>query len=269
MSKQGDSKQGDRQTAAPFRGVGVALVTLFRAEGALDAAATADLALRLVELGVEAVLAAGTTGEASALEPAERVELLRVLRDGLGEGGVPLIAGTGAPSSRQAVRLTEEAVGEGVDALLVLSPPGATDPRGYYDEVAKAAAGVPLLAYHYPAVSPPGIDQRRLAELPVAGCKDSSGDAERLVATLASWGGALYTGAAQLTLTAGALGAAGAILALANAEPERCVSAFAGDGRSQLELGAAHAEARAGFPSGIKALVSRRFGTASRARLAG
>ena len=46
-----------------FRGVGVALVTLFDANGELDAPATAELAVRLVDLGVRAVLVAGTTGE--------------------------------------------------------------------------------------------------------------------------------------------------------------------------------------------------------------
>lgn len=55
--------------ASLFTGVGVALVTLFRDDGALDAAATAELAAALTDLGVRAVLVAGTTGEAAALTP--------------------------------------------------------------------------------------------------------------------------------------------------------------------------------------------------------
>ena len=54
---------------AVFTGVGVALVTLFDDEGEIDAPATADHAARLVEAGVRSVLVAGTTGEATALDP--------------------------------------------------------------------------------------------------------------------------------------------------------------------------------------------------------
>ncbi|MGH9084037.1 MAG: dihydrodipicolinate synthase family protein, partial [Acidimicrobiales bacterium] len=59
-----------------FSGVGVALVTLFDDEGEIDAPATADHAARLVERGVSAVLVAGSTGEASALDAEERSDLL-------------------------------------------------------------------------------------------------------------------------------------------------------------------------------------------------
>ncbi|HYX95028.1 MAG TPA: dihydrodipicolinate synthase family protein, partial [Geodermatophilus sp.] len=63
-----------------FTGVGVALVTLFRDDGALDAPATADLAVQLVGLGVRCVLVAGTTGEAAALTAEERDALVGAVR---------------------------------------------------------------------------------------------------------------------------------------------------------------------------------------------
>ncbi|HLH28261.1 MAG TPA: dihydrodipicolinate synthase family protein, partial [Acidimicrobiales bacterium] len=86
-----------------FRGVGVALVTLFNDDGSLDAPATGALAARLVGLGVRAVIVAGTTGEAASLTPAERVELLAAVRAAIDPArGTPVIAGTGAPSARQA-----------------------------------------------------------------------------------------------------------------------------------------------------------------------
>ncbi|MDQ3979569.1 MAG: dihydrodipicolinate synthase family protein, partial [Actinomycetota bacterium] len=144
-------------TSAPFTGVGVALVTLFDDDGDLDAAATAEHAARLVELGVRAVVVAGSTGEAASLSPEERVELLAAVRAALHpSAGVPVIAGTGAPSARQAVALTAAACEHGADAVLALSPPGAADPGPYYDAVAKAAGATPVLAYHWPALSPPG-----------------------------------------------------------------------------------------------------------------
>jgi len=250
-----------------FHGVAVALVTLFRHSGELDAPATAQLAARLVGLGVRAVVVAGTTGEAAALDPDERTTLLRALRRELpSSGNVPVIAGTGAPSSRQAVRLTAQARDNGADAVLVLSPPGAPDPRPYYEAVATAAGHLPVLGYHYPSVSPPGIPVEALADLPIDGVKDSSGDATRLLATLDSWDRPVYAGSSALVMLAGSLGCAGAILSLANAEPESCVAAFAGDAGAQLKLAKPMAtEAR--FPQGIKALVSARFGCSTTSRL--
>ncbi len=93
---------------ALFTGVGVALVTLFREDGALDAPATADLAAQLAGLGVRCVLVAGTTGEAAALTADERDALVGAVRAAV-PADVPVLAGTGAPTGRQAAELTERA----------------------------------------------------------------------------------------------------------------------------------------------------------------
>jgi len=249
-----------------FSGVGVALVTLFDDGGALDAPATGRLAAQLADLGVRAVLVAGTTGEAATLSPDERSALIRAVRSGLPDG-VPVLAGTGAPGGRQAAELTERAFDVGADAVLALSPPGVADPRPYYDRVAKAAAGRPLLAYHFPSASSPGVPVEQLAELPVTGLKDSSGDPSRLLHELEVFGGDLYTGSAALLTMAGAVGAAGALLALANAQPELCAAAFAGDGAAQLRLAARERAATEGFPAGIKRMVAERFGVSAVARV--
>ena len=84
-----------------FTGVGVALATLFDEAGELDAKATAGHAATLVELGVRAVVVAGSTGEAAALTSEERLDLLSEVRRAVG-AEVPVVAGTGAPSARQA-----------------------------------------------------------------------------------------------------------------------------------------------------------------------
>ena len=170
-----------------FTGVGVALVTLFDDDGEVDLAATAGLAADLVQVGLRAIVIAGSTGEAATLDGAERVALAKVVREAL-PAGVPVIVGTGAPSARQAARLTAEVVAGGAaDGLLVLSPPGAADPVGYYAEIVRAAGDIPVLAYHFPAMSAPGIDVDtlpRLTDVGVAGVKDSSGDPSRLLRTL-------------------------------------------------------------------------------------
>lgn len=249
----------------PFVGVGVALATLFDDDGELDAEATALHAAHLVALGVRAVVVAGSTGEAATLTPEERVALLSAVRDAVPDP-VPVLAGTGAPSARQAVALTLSAKEHGADAVLVLSPPRVDDPRPYFELVARAAGGLPVLAYHYPKASPPGIAVSFLSDLPVAGLKDSTGDPDRLLEEL-EWGEPLYTGSSALLALAGPLGCAGAILALANVEPEGCAAAFAGDAKAQRALAGAHRASHAAFPRGLKEMMAARFGTSPITRL--
>jgi 4-hydroxy-tetrahydrodipicolinate synthase len=246
-----------------FTGIGVALVTLFDDNLALDEKATADLAARLVDAGVRAVLVAGSTGEADTLAEDERSRLVAAVRARV---EVPILAGTGAAWSGQAARRTTAARDAGADAALVLSPRRVADPRPYYAAVAAAAAGFPLLAYHFPAVSVPGIPVEHLPDLPVVGAKDSSGDPERLLRTLSSWDGQLYPGSAALLSYAGPLGCPGAILALANVEPAGCAAAFGGDQSAQLALIDAHRAAAAGFPAGLKTMLAEKYGTSTAAR---
>jgi 4-hydroxy-tetrahydrodipicolinate synthase len=250
--------------AAPFTGIGVALVTLFDDTKALDEKGTADLAARLVDDGVTAVLVAGTTGEADTLEDDERRRLLDAVRARL--DGVPILAGTGGSWGGQAARRTAAARDGGADVALVLSPRRVTDPRAYYAEVAAAAGDLPLMAYHYPAASAPGVPVELLPELPVIGAKDSSGDPERLLAELSTWDGHLYPGAATVLSFAGPLGCPGAILALANAAPEACAAAFTGDAGAQLALTPDHLASTVSFPVGIKNLTAARYGTSTVSR---
>ena len=249
----------------PFTGIGVALVTLFDDTRAVDFRATADLAARLVDDGVRAVVVAGSTGEADTLDEDERRRLLDAVRARV--DGVTVLAGTGGAWAGQAARRTAAARDGGADAALVLSPRRVPDPRPYYAEVAAAAGDLPLLAYHFPAASPPGIPVELLPELPVVGGKDSSGDPERLLHTLSTWDGHLYPGSSALLSFAGPLGCPGAVLALANAEPTLCAAAFGGDPAAQRKLTDAHLTAARSFPAGIKELTAARYGTSTVSRL--
>lgn len=248
-----------------FRGAGVALVTIFGDDGEIDPEATSKLAAGLVARGIQGVVVAGSTGEAATLTERERVTLVEAVRGALPDG-VPVVAGTGAPSARQAAALTADAVRAGADAVLAFPPPGSRDLAGYYAAVAGAAAGRPVLAYHFPRVSAPGVPVDALANLPVAGVKDSSADPDRLLDELAHYPGATYVGSAALLALAGPMGAAGAILALANIEPERCVAAFAGDAAAQLALADRHRAARRGGPAALKAVLAAERGTSAATR---
>jgi 4-hydroxy-tetrahydrodipicolinate synthase len=241
-----------------FRGTGVALLTIFDGTGGLDAAASAQLAQRLGAEGVEGVVVAGTTGEAAFLSTDERRRLLAAVREAV-PAEVAVVAGTGAATATEAAGLTRAAVEDGADAVLALSPRGEPDCRGYYDAVAEAASGLPVLAYHFPAVSSPGVSLELLPELPVAGLKDSSGDAERLRAEAAAVPEGLYVGSALLLDLARRLGCAGSILAAANIEPSLCRAALAGDESAQERLSALEREIGSDLPRRLKQLVAERW----------
>jgi 4-hydroxy-tetrahydrodipicolinate synthase len=253
------------RASPPFTGIGVALVTLFDRAGELDAAATAEHALRLVDAGVRGVVVAGSTGEASSLDAEERSRLLAAVREAV-DGRAPVLAGTGAPSARQAVALSGRAAADGADALLVLSPPGTDDPRPYYDAVSRAV-DVPVLAYHFPTASAPGIPVDLLCQLPVAGVKDSTGDPTRLAVEIDQVGTGVYTGSAALLLQARAMEATGAILALANVDPEGCIRAWEGDGACQRELVNGHRGGALSGIAGLKRAIAGLHGTPIATRL--
>jgi 4-hydroxy-tetrahydrodipicolinate synthase len=243
-----------------FGGIGVALVTLFDEDGRLLAGATAELAARLVERGVTAIVVCGTTGEAGSLAPDERAALIGAVRSAV-PGPVPVLAGTGAATAKEAVALTRTAAEAGADAALALSPRSVEDPSEYYATLASVAGDLPLLAYHFPLASPPGVPLELVPELPVRGIKDSSGDADRLGFMLERFAGEVYVGSPTLLALAGPLGAAGAILGLANVVPERCAEAWAGDLEAQRALLADHLAASEDFPRALKERMAAELGT--------
>jgi len=248
-----------------FSGVGVALVTLFDVTGAVDTNATAAHAARLVELGVSALIVAGTTGEPMSLERDERAALIEAVRGAA--DGCPVIAGTGDRTTRQAVQLTRDAIDAGADAVLALSPPAPVDVSGYYRAVVAEAADTPVLAYHFPKISSPGVEPGALDGFGVVGVKDSSGDPRTMFATLSTFGGAYYPGSAFLVSLAAANGAAGAILAVANIAPELGVRAFDGDHDAQRELAAVELGLSGNRWAAIKAATAERFGTSTYTRM--
>jgi 4-hydroxy-tetrahydrodipicolinate synthase len=249
-----------------FTGVGVALVTLLDDAGEVDAESTASLAAELVGRGMRAVLACGTTGEPGKLTDAERLKVIRAVRDAV-PPDIPVLAGTGATSAARAAELTQAAVGAGADAALAWPPPGCDDLAGYYAEVVRAADGRPVLGYHIPWISSPGIPVSALADLPVIGLKDSSGDPDRLLAEVVRYRGSTYVGSSAVLALAGPLGGTGAILAVANTEPELCCAAFGGDASAQRDLADAHLAVRAGGVPALKRILADQRGTVPLSRL--
>lgn len=248
-----------------WTGPAVAVVTLFDDDGAMLAGETAVHAARVVRAGIRAVVVAGSTGEAAALSDAERAELVGAVKAAC--PGVPVVCGSSGEWWGQATARTAAVVAAGADALLV-APPRAGAVADYYARVAEAAAGVPVLAYHYPGVAGGEVPVEALRDLPVAGVKDSSGDPARLAQAIdLDWPGAVHTGAAPLLGYAAWLGATGAIVAAANVVPEQCLAAWAGDAAAQREVTRTELAYRA-TPGGLKAAMADRFGTPAASRLA-
>jgi 4-hydroxy-tetrahydrodipicolinate synthase len=245
-----------------FGGIAVALVTFFDERGQVDCDATAKHASSLVERGVRAIVVAGSTGEAGHLSMKERLQLFDAVR-AVVASEVPVILGTGdLPAGVSIPDLTKRAAEHGASAALVLSP-RLGDVRSFYGEVVAAAGSMPVLAYHWPKVSPPGIELEDLLATKVAGLKDSTGDTARMLETLAVFKRPFYSGNATVIAYAGQLGVTGAILAAANLEPERCIDAFAGDIGAQKDLIGAHRVVANYGVKGIKEELARRYGTST------
>ena len=248
-----------------WTGPAVALVNLFEHDGGVDAKRTADHASRLVADGIRGVLVNGSTGEAAALTDAERVELVAAVREAC--PGVPVIAGASGPWWRPAAARVAAAIEAGADAVLVAPPRLGGSLTEYFARVSEAAAGVPVLAYHYPGVAGGPVPVDALSGLGVAGIKDSSGDPARLGHELGLGGPlAVYTGASALLGYASWLGAAGAIVAAANLVPRECLAAWDRDAAAQHVVLRTERESKS-LPGGLKEAMARRFGTSPVRRL--
>jgi 4-hydroxy-tetrahydrodipicolinate synthase len=249
-----------------FQGIGVALVTLFDEAGRLLASDTAQLARRLVDRGVRAVLLAGTTGESWALDGEERCALVKATK-AVVPSHIPVIVGTGAGTTAASCAMTAAVHAVGADAALVAAAAGSS-PVDFFTQVAQAAPGMPLLAYHLPLLSPLDFPVSRLGELPIIGIKDSSDDMARITEEVERFAGDVYVGSSNMLTFAHSIGADGALLALANIAPEDCAAAFAGDLAAQQRLVALHERSLADFPGGLKRMVAEATGFSASVRVA-
>lgn len=234
---------------ALYDGVGVALVTIFGHGDRVEFDATTERAIACVEAGMTAVLVGGTTGEPWRLTVDDRIELAASIKPPIGD--VPVIVGSSSPDANSALAMSKAIGAAGVaDALLVLCPVDV-QPMPFYTAVRETLPQMSVFAYHLPQLSRPGIGTDEVKLLPVDAVKDSSGDADRL-AELTPETMPVYVGSANLLLTAGLVGARGALVALANKEPHRCAAAWAGDAEAQRYLSALHVAAMKDFPSSLK-----------------
>jgi 4-hydroxy-tetrahydrodipicolinate synthase len=210
----------------PFHGVLPALITPFSDDGsAIDSDALAANVDRLIGAGVAGLVPGGSTGEFTTLSHRERRELVETTVEAAA-GRVPVVAGTGALSTRETVELSVHAEEAGAAAVMIVPP--------FYDALSwrellahyTAVANVielPIMYYNLPSASGVTLTAAQLAQLPVTCLKDTGGDAVAATELIQTDGPTLLNGWDTLTFAALAAGVRAVVWGTASILPEECV----------------------------------------------
>ena len=173
------------QQAQIIQGSIVAIVTPMFEDGSVDWKGLEKLVEWHIAQGTNSIVAVGTTGEASTLSLAEHKQVIKeIVR--VANKRIPIIAGTGANSTHEAIELTKEAKELGADAALLVTPyynkPTQEGLYQHYKAIAEAV-DLPQILYNVPGRT--GVDMLnetviRLADIPqIVGIKDATGDVPR------------------------------------------------------------------------------------------
>jgi 4-hydroxy-tetrahydrodipicolinate synthase len=221
------------------------LVTPMNADESLDLPGLRKHIDFLLGRGVDGIFVLGTTGEFYALDEAEKQQVTAATVEHC-RGRSPVFVGTGAETTREAVRLTKMAEREGANGVSVITPyfikPTQAELIDHFRRVAESTA-LPVVLYNNPAtcggVSIEPDTVARLAEVPnIVGIKDSSGDLQNtieLVRRTPQDKFAVLNGRDTLILAALLFGAKGAIPATCNIAPDLCVGMYRSFAGGDLE----------------------------------
>jgi 4-hydroxy-tetrahydrodipicolinate synthase len=152
----------------PYEGLLTAMVTPFGPDGGVDEAAAVAIGRHLLASGSDGLVVAGTTGEAATMTDEEQIRLVALIAGELG-GECRIVAGAGSNDTRHAVHLTEAVIEAGAEAVLSVTPyynkPNHRGIRRHFEEVARAAAGTPVILYNIPGRTAVNMPPELLAEL--------------------------------------------------------------------------------------------------------
>ena len=207
-----------------FTGSLVALITPF-SEGKVDYETLRELINFQIKSGTDGIVPTGTTGESPTLSPEEHIEVIRVVVEETA-GRVPVIAGTGANSTTEAIHLTRAAKEVGADASLQVLPYyNKPTQEGLYQHFRTIAEAVdlPMILYNIPGrcsvnMLPETI--ARAAEIEnIVGVKEASGSLDQVSEIAASCNLTILSGDDSLTLPIASVGGQGVISVVANIVP--------------------------------------------------
>ncbi|MCK9199733.1 MAG: 4-hydroxy-tetrahydrodipicolinate synthase [Gallionella sp.] len=224
-----------------IKGSIVAIVTPMHEDGSLDLASFRALIDFHIEQGTDGIVVVGTTGESPTVDVEEHETLIAEAVKHVA-GRIPVIAGTGANSTKEAIELASFSKKAGADASLTVVPyynkPTQEGLYLHFKAIAEAV-DMPHILYNVPGRTVADMNNDtvlRLAQIPnIVGIKDATGNIERGSDLLlrAPKNFAVYSGDDASTLALMLLGAAGTISVTANVAPklmhEMCAAALAGD----------------------------------------
>ena len=231
-----------------IKGSLVAIVTPMNADGSLDMAAFRALIDFHIEQGTDAIVVVGTSGESPTVDVNEHELLIQVAVDHAAKR-IPIIAGTGANSTKEAIELAAFSKKSGADASLTVVPyynkPTQEGLYLHFKAVAEAV-DMPHILYNVPGRTVADLSNDtvlRLAQIPnIVGIKDATGNIGRGSELLlrAPKDFAIYSGDDASTLAMMLLGAHGAISVTANVAPklmhEMCIAALNGEIEKAREI---------------------------------
>ncbi|MFK3988903.1 MULTISPECIES: 4-hydroxy-tetrahydrodipicolinate synthase [Psychrobacter] len=168
-----------------LQGSMVALVTPMHPDGTVDYKRLADLIDWQIEQGTHCLVAVGTTGESATLSMQEHSDVIRYFVQHV-KGRVPVIAGTGANNTMEAIKLTQDAADAGADCALLVAPYYNKPPQEglyqHYKAIARAV-NIPQMLYNVPGRTVVDIAQEtveRLADIDnIVAIKDATGSIAR------------------------------------------------------------------------------------------
>ena len=207
-----------------FRGTYTAMVTPFNASGSVDYGKLRELVEEQVAAGVEGLVPVGTSGESPTLSMEEHSRVVEFVAE-TANRRVQVVAGTGANSTAEALRLTREALEMGVDASLQVCPYyNKPNQEGLYRHFSTIAdLGLPIILYNVPSRTGRDISLEtvvRLSKHPnVAAVKEASGSVARVSATVDACDLSVLSGDDMLAFPMIAVGAQGVISVASNVAP--------------------------------------------------
>lgn len=226
----------------------VAIVTPMHDDGSLDLEAFRNLVDFHIREKTDAIVVVGTTGESPTVDVDEHCQLIEIAVKH-SAGRIPIIAGTGANSTKEAIYLTQRAKDAGADAGLSVVPyynkPSQEGLYQHYRSIAEAVE-LPLILYNVPGRTVADMSNDtilRLAQVPgIVGVKDATGNIDRawdLIAR-APAGFALYSGDDMTCMATILMGYHGNISVTANVAPramhDMCVAAAAGNAAEAVRI---------------------------------
>ena len=217
------------RTKSIFTGSCCAIITPFDKDGNANFDALGKIVEQQISGGTDCICACGTTGEASAMNDKEHLEVIEFIVNKV-NGRIPVIAGTGSNDTRHGIKLCKDAVSLGVDGLLVVTPYyNKTSQRGLIHHFQTLAECVdkPLILYNVPGRTGLNITPATLSVLAdhpnISGIKEASGNMAQVVEMMSLCGDKIdfYSGCDEINVPIASVGGKGAISVLANVAPKK------------------------------------------------